>query len=182
MNYKAHETGGILFGIVIFILVGPILLGAFKDDEFIAVVTFVALLGGSFIGSLLPDLDQPSSKISCSLGIITKGISKTLNKLFGHRGFTHTIWFAFICAAILVPGYSLFNFYPVNIVYTGFIVGILIGVVSHLCLDSLTEGKIKPLYPLSSFKVGVGLVKNNKINWVYVAIILLLLISIFYNK
>lgn len=136
MNYKAHEFGGLVSAVVGNIISIPFVSMVSKGNDFIIIVTGVAISLGGLVGSLLPDIDVPTSKISRSLGGVTKTISFIINKVFGHRGVTHKIWFIFFVVIILSPGFYIFNFYPVNILYSGFLFGLAIGILSHIILDS----------------------------------------------
>lgn len=136
MNYKAHEFGGLVASVVGIIISIPFVSMVSKGDEFIIIITGAVIGLGGLIGSLLPDIDIPSSKISRSLGGFTKGISFLINKIFGHRGVTHKIWFIFFIDIILLPGFYIFWFYPINILYLGFLFGLSLGMLSHILLDS----------------------------------------------
>ncbi|WP_336770133.1 metal-dependent hydrolase [Bacillus bombysepticus] len=48
----------------------------------------IGFAAGVLIGSLLPDIDEPKSFI----GKRSFGISKLVNWMFGHRGFTHSLF------------------------------------------------------------------------------------------
>lgn len=52
----------------------------------------VLFYGGTVLGSLLPDIDHPSSFI----GRRSLGISHILNKLLGHRGLSHSLYAVFL--------------------------------------------------------------------------------------
>lgn len=90
--------------------------------------TFALLAVAGTLGGLLPDIDHQKSKLGSKLPII--------NKLFKHRGFTHTIWFALIVyfsTAMLAPQIAIYLF---------------VGCISHLIGDILTPMGLHP------FKVG----------------------------
>lgn len=86
------------------------------------------------IGALLPDICHSGSKI----GRRFKGLSKLINKLFGHRTITHSLLFLILMNMLVA--YLTTN--------EGIRVGILIGMVSHFLLDAATKNGIKLLYPL----------------------------------
>jgi|TARA_Y100000294_G_C8558225_1_gene338004 inner membrane protein len=94
--------------------------------------------------SILPDIDESRSKI----GRKNKIISKTINFIFGHRGFIHTIYIPIII-------FILFNLINTDIAYAA-----LIGYLSHLLGDSLTKAGITPLYPLINKRIN-GFLKTN---------------------
>ena len=91
MNYNAHRIGGVCFGIVSSCLIYQ----TPPTEEKLALS--IILISGAYVGSLIPDLDHPKSY----LGKKFKTLSNTLNKLFGHRGLTHTPIMYFIFSAIL---------------------------------------------------------------------------------
>ena len=81
MNYRTHQIGGVCTGIA----VGRILAPAPYNNEslfFIGIVTVA-----SAFGSLLPDIDEPNSKIGQKVKIISGLIKST----FGHRGLMHSL-------------------------------------------------------------------------------------------
>ncbi|WP_028401073.1 metal-dependent hydrolase [Ectobacillus panaciterrae] len=88
-------------------------------------------------GALLPDIDHPKS----TLGRIIKPISWALHSIFGHRTITHSLLFLFIVTSLL---WTVFPNYPFVVM------GICIGVISHLMLDALTVSGIPLLYPLKT--------------------------------
>lgn len=93
----------------------------------------IALFAGSIVGSIIPDIDTPKSRI----GKILRPISTIIKKTVGHRTFFHSFLFTAIVGIIL----ALFN-YSLGI---GFVVGML----SHILLDILTPGTygVAILYP-----------------------------------
>lgn len=83
------------------------------------------------LGSLLPDIDIPSS----FLGRWLFPISWIINKLFGHRGLFHSITF-YTIIFILLPLYhtSCMKYCTYGVV----LVSLYIGIVLHIVLDKLT--------------------------------------------
>ena len=96
--------------------------------------------------SILPDIDESRSKI----GRKNKILSKTINFIFGHRGFIHTIYIPLIL-------FIIFNFINYELAIAS-----LIGYFSHLFLDALTRQGIRPLYPIYNKKIN-GPFKTNSI-------------------
>ena len=90
------------------------------------------------VGALMPDLDQPDSKMGRNFGIV----SKLIKGVFGHRGLVHTVLGGvIICGAIWlflsrVYGDAMF-----------------IGFLSHLFSDGLTKQGIKLFHPFSKAKL-----------------------------
>lgn len=119
-----------------------------------------AVIGGAF-GGLLPDIDHPESTIGRRL----KPISYVVNTVFGHRGFTHTIF------SLILLSYLLFiisGWIPVSI--KGFALamftGIIIGYSSHLLLDMLTVSGIPLLYPFSNRMFRVARLRTGRDDWI----------------
>ncbi|MBK3493779.1 metal-dependent hydrolase [Viridibacillus sp. YIM B01967] len=94
----------------------------------------IVLVGSSIAGALLPDICHGGSKIGRTFRIT----SKIVNKVFGHRSFTHSLLFLFLMAIVM-------NTYISNESITA---GVLIGMVSHYVLDMATKNGIKLLFPL----------------------------------
>ena len=108
MLVREHVT----FGVV----VGASVSACFMPKSMIPIVIIEA-----FTGSMLPDIDQPESTI----GKIFFPFSWIIYKAFGHRRLIHDIM-------VWIPLAILLSFYfPA-------LVGISIGYLSHLFLDSFT--------------------------------------------
>ncbi|MBN1035340.1 metal-dependent hydrolase [Clostridium botulinum] len=139
MNYKTHINGGILASFYITSQMNTI--------ELLPVTIFV---GGSILGSLLPDIDHKSSYI----GKKAKPVSRVINKLAGHRKLFHSPLLYLILYLIVT--------YPVkDALQLIFINGLFLGIVSHLILDSCTIGGLPWFYPLSKKKISLGKIKTN---------------------
>lgn len=139
MNYKTHINGGILTGLYFS-----------SQMTNVPIMTSAAFIGGSLIGSILPDIDHRSSYI----GRKTKGISKTINKLAGHRKLFHAPLMYFLL-------YSASSGMLINKLLLLGIKGVFFGVLSHLILDSFTIGGLPWFYPLSKKKFSLGKIKTN---------------------
>lgn len=83
--------------------------------------TAFCLFGGALVGSLLPDIDLPTS----TLGKHIRPISTFLNRTIGHRTWTHDMVFLAILCALS------YHYLPLT-------AGIWFGVFGHLFLDGLT--------------------------------------------
>lgn len=114
---------------------------------------FVALVANQF-GAIAPDIDQPTAPFwrNISIGkLFGKLAGKTLG---GHRFITHSI-LGLILAGMLMKALLLFV-HPLmmsvnmNLVWWSFMVGML----SHLIMDSLTKEGVPWLLPLP-FKFGM---------------------------
>lgn len=89
--------------------------------------------GGLYIGSLLPDIDQSQSSISTFFF----GIGRLFQKIFGHRGFIHSLLACLLLWSLIYP------------LHLSFSMGFLLGYLSHLFGDSITNRGVPLLYPLS---------------------------------
>ena len=118
---KTHLVAGILAGIGIVALENKLGIGNNLDK--------VLLVGGCGIGSLLPDADHPDAPVG---KIIPLWI------VFKHRTYTHSLFFMiFIVLLGLVLSVNIF-----------LVIGTIIGVFTHLLLDSTTPTGIRWFYPL----------------------------------
>lgn len=138
MNYQAHRVGGACASV----MVATTMYHATIHEPNTLISVGLAFVGG-VIGGLLPDIDHPTSKVGRKVPLI----SKTINALFGHRGFTHTLvagllftYFLFLCSTILPDMIQAF-FLPFGL-------GLAVGYFSHLLLDMLTVSGIPLFYPI----------------------------------
>lgn len=99
------------------------------------------------IGTMIPDLDHPKSKLSNKL----KPFSKGIGLFFGHRGLMHTIYFS-----LLIPGIIYLFLNKESGLAT------FIGYISHLFLDCLTKKGINLLQPFSKLSLS-GFIKTGGI-------------------
>ncbi|MDR9065313.1 metal-dependent hydrolase [Burkholderia multivorans] len=101
----------------------------------------VLMLAGGVLGSMLPDIDHPSS----AFGRRVLPISMMLSAVFGHRGITHSL-LAVVGMSVLA-WYSLrhLNWHPGYSV--PFVVGITAGYLSHLAGDWMTNSGVPLLWP-----------------------------------
>lgn len=96
---------------------------------------------------VFPDIDEKKSKISRK----TRILSWPLRLFSKHRGIFHSIFFPIIFLFV----FMLSGFY-----IEGF--AVVIGYLSHLLLDSVNYGGIKPFYPVFNYKIK-GFMKSGKI-------------------
>ncbi|MGE7921370.1 metal-dependent hydrolase [Viridibacillus sp. NPDC093762] len=94
----------------------------------------LVLIGSSVVGALIPDICHSGSKIGRTFRIT----SKIVNKIFGHRSFTHSLLFLLLMSVVM-------NTY---ISYESITAGVLLGMVSHYLLDMATKNGIKLFFPL----------------------------------
>lgn len=97
----------------------------------------VDLVAGLMIGSVLPDIDEPNSFI----GRRSFGLASLINRLFGHRGFTHslTCW-------IILAIFSLLYSNP-------FTIGISLGYLFHLMGDLFSTSGLRLFIPFHRKRV-----------------------------
>ena len=134
----------VLFGLFLFLLSWRFGLISFD----------MIVLGALVIGSVLPDLDHPRGLIYSLFGVpiwLRRGVSR----MVGQRGVLHSL---LVAVVVLVLGYLIFG----AILGFGFVVslGLFVGYLGHLFLDSLTVRGVAWLLPFSrkrvSFVIGTG--------------------------
>ena len=103
----------------------------------------------SVAASIIPDIDEPNSKI----GSKVTGISKSTKAIFGHRTITHSLLGAIIFG--LIVNYFVDFFSLPDFITTFFILGYL----SHLLGDIFTISGVPLFYPLSK-KYAIPIVKT----------------------
>lgn len=91
----------------------------------------ILLIGAAVIGGLLPDIDHPQSKV----GRAVYPLSKLISAAVGHRTFTHSLLFMGLLLYFI--GYK-----------DSWALGLLVGIASHVFLDSWTDRGIKLFWPI----------------------------------
>lgn len=140
MNHKAHKVAGVCAGAITATLL-------YHNDiqSGNGLIAIAPIIAGGYIGGLLPDIDHPGSKVGRAL----YPIAWVVNKLFGHRGATHSLLALFLTSVLFIlPSLMLSGF--VGFLYTQFAIGIAAGFLSHLILDMTTKSGIPILYPFVS--------------------------------
>ena len=118
--------------------------------------TAVVLLGGAWVGSLLPDADKTGTKIYRRTRVerrrlLARGIGTLarlplrLLLLLGHRGLTHSLCAAAL-AAVLAGGLVTLVSPPVARVAAA---GVAVGYLAHIAADACTPGGVALFAPLS---------------------------------
>ncbi|MFP3014532.1 MAG: metal-dependent hydrolase [Arsenophonus sp.] len=138
-------TGHIIFSVSSLMLAHKLAI----TPEFARGDWFHLLVGTSF-GSLMPDIDHPSSYIGRSF----RFISVPICYLCGHRCFTHSLLAFFFI--MLLSTQLLNNFWISDIIVQGF----LLGYFSHLVGDMLTAKGILFLWP-SKISFRLPVLSNN---------------------
>lgn len=130
MTGRTHAAAGLLLGSVI--ITTTALTGFFEPFEDSAHAVIAA--GACVLGSLTPDIDCCTSK----LGRKAAPASLALQLIFGHRTLFHS---PILYAALYVLGMLIFPQWGI------FITAAMIGVLTHLILDTLNPAGIPWLYP-----------------------------------
>ena len=126
MKAPNHIVGGYVFTGLVSSLLGW---NIFTDP---------VLLGVTFLGSLLPDVDHPKSLI----GRTFFPISKVINRRYGHRTITHSVFFL-VASSIVI---ALVN----NLILVNYMAATyFVATFSHILFDMMTVSGVVFFYPLS---------------------------------
>lgn len=123
--------------------------------------TLFSAMIGCVIGSLLPDMDQASNRL---WDMLPAGdyVAKIFRRIFlGHRTISHSLLGIFLFYKILefiLPKFLNPQFIDPQIT----LFAIMIGSISHLVADALTEEGIPLLFPFG-FKVGFPPIRSWRI-------------------
>lgn len=152
MMGKTHEVGGICVGAI-----ATAWLYQYTDFSEHILIGAPLLLYTARLGSLLPDIDHPKSMI----GRKVPSLSNFINKSVGHRGATHTLC-AMILVALILSIMTIFL--PINMRLYGWIVvlGMTIGYLSHLFLDTLTPKGIPLFAPFTKKTIRLAKLTTGK--------------------
>ena len=165
MNGKIHATAGVLFGATSLYVLSKIpeskmlMDNGFNDVVYGNITQGDAINAGlvlvtSWFGSLLPDIDHPTSTMSKKFSILSIpyrilqfifGKFKYTKHFVGHRGITHSL--LFMAIPILLMLFAFENaFLKISML------GISIGIFSHLFMDMLNPMGVPLLLPVSKHK------------------------------
>ena len=139
-----------------------LLLRSFTPEGYILLIAFLV-----FLGSILPDIDEPHSKINQWSGFVGKIIAWFTK----HRGIFRSLWPYIIFSAII----SYFFSWPYGVAF-------FIGYLSHLFSDSLTRMGVAPLYPFSEQRIFGPVRVGSWMEYVLLGIFLLILIIIIWLR
>ncbi len=138
MTYKTHNVFGLAELLTVLIN---------YPQNSLGVATVLAGLIANAIGSILPDIDQASNKL-WSLVPGGNWTGNWLRKIFiSHRSVSHSILGTYIAYKIIywvIPNLFNNNFINVNVV----IFSLMIGYVSHILIDGITEEGVPLLWPI----------------------------------
>jgi inner membrane protein len=133
MLWKTHLAFGFLAGIA--------LMPFFNHTH------FLIYFGLVLFGALLPDIDNPDSKVGRYFPFV--------GKIVGHRGIVHSF-------VVGVPVCALVWYF----IGSAYGIALLIGYASHLLIDGLTEEGINFLHPIAKFHLS-GFIRTGKLGeWI----------------
>jgi inner membrane protein len=158
MRYQTHIVSSVAAGLAV--------------THFTQVEPTIGLFTGVLLGCLLPDIDEPNSYIGAktSVKIINKnlGISSLVKLIFGHRGFTHSL---FATLLVFIP-YLLVQTQIIGIVDDSFmqnllgsiLFGVGLGYLFHILGDMLSKSGVPLFMPLTNKRIKVPLYVTGKIS------------------
>ena len=121
-----------------------------------SIIPALIVIGSAAIGSLLPDIDHPGSLLSSS-SRLSRHISNSIAAVTPHRGLTHTPIFAGLIIAVL------YYFLQQRISYCDPIcIGLAVGILSHLVLDTLTERGVMWAWPIIPKHLQLCCIRSNQ--------------------
>lgn len=152
MTYRTHNIFGFASLLAVF---------SYWPVEKLGWATIMAGLIANAIGSILPDIDQGSNK----LWMLLPGgnaIGRILRNMFiAHRSVSHSIigtYVAFKFIVWLTPLIFNNNFINVNLIITS----LMIGCISHIAIDGITEEGVPLLWPIR-WKFGIPPIRSWRI-------------------
>lgn len=134
-----HILGGVTLAVSTSAITG-LYMPYVEADVFSSTQSFIIFGGymfGAVTGSIIPDIEKKGSTISNRF----KFVSFFARLIFGHRGFTHSL-LAVFCSFLLLGG--ICSFLPF---IKPFMIGFVIGYLSHLLLDALNPTGVPLFYP-----------------------------------
>ncbi len=170
MDYKTHRVAGACTGILVSALVLP----EPYTKETLLIYGLITL--SSTVGSYIPDIDEPKSKI----GKLFKPISRTVKTIAGHRGFVHTPVMALLLLFLLLFVKSNFINAEYLLYFEYILLGVICGFLSHLFVDTLTVSGIRWFWPISTYQFSIAsLQTNNKFHQFLVKSVFIILTFLF---
>lgn len=138
MTGKTHQIAGITAGLGYFLI---------QAEPTYQPATLAAVLVGSSLAALLPDIDESASTIWDKIPLVGHAAGEVAEKAtFGHRNSTHSLLGLVIIGGLLYWLLSKFLDYwniNIHILY----ISIIISYGVHLLADSFTEQGIPLLWP-----------------------------------
>lgn len=145
--------------------------GAYALSETVDMPIGLAFTCGLLLGSVLPDIDEPNSLIGRKTSIRVKkskkeikrdkkkgkegefkrvGISTVINKLFGHRGFTHSLPAVMLLSLLLLLSHH------------SFVVGVIWGYFLHIAGDFFSKTGVPLFKPVINRKFKIHIYTTGK--------------------
>lgn len=146
MLFKTHLLGGITSGLVTAIALE-------SNDSFSTspIISTSVVMVTAMLGSGIPDIDKSNS----TFGRKVKPLSFLIEKFFSHRGFTHSLSFiALLSFIVYLISSRLFTNNEISIFL---VLGLSVGMLSHLILDALTKEGIPFFHPFWKKKFSLKL-------------------------
>lgn len=138
MTGKTHQIAGITAGLGYFLMQAP---PTYQP------ATFAAVLVGSSLAALLPDIDQPTSVVWNKIPVVGHIAGEATHvATFGHRNLTHSLLGFVIIGGLLYWILSKFPEYwgiNVHILY----ISMMLSYAVHLLTDTFTVEGIPVLWP-----------------------------------
>lgn len=139
MTARTHDLAAITALGVIF-LVGP--------EQSMTLATAIIAIFANLVGGITPDIDQPTAPFWRNLPV-GKYIGKIFDKMLGgHRFITHSLLglviFGYLFHFLLIFLHPIMRSVNIGFVWWAF----MIGMVSHLIMDTLTKEGVPWLLPL----------------------------------
>jgi len=154
MTGRTHDLAAITALLVVVFIFVP-------SYNFTLATVLVAMLANQ-IGGILPDIDQPTAPFWRNLPV-GKVFGRVFDKLLGgHRFLTHSLvgvgLFSFLAWLLLNFIHPLMTNVDITLVWWAFVIGIL----SHLVMDSFTKEGVPWLLPIP-IKIGLPPTKAMRI-------------------
>ncbi|MGK2897046.1 MAG: metal-dependent hydrolase [Candidatus Makana argininalis] len=110
------------------------------------------IIPGALLTCLLPDIDHPKSFIGKKI----KWLSLPLNKILGHRGFTHSFFIVFFFIFFFKINFFFKKFIPIDSFQS-----MIIGYISHILSDIITPLGVPIFWPLKR-RIILPILSKNK--------------------
>ncbi|MGV3344237.1 metal-dependent hydrolase [Enterobacteriaceae bacterium LUAb1] len=125
-------------GHVIFALASAIFASRAEFTPVLAEGDWWHIIPAALLTCLLPDIDHPQSL----LGQRIKWLSKPIARVFGHRGFTHSLLAIISGIILLKTKFPASTWLPADVFQ-----GMIVGYLSHIIADILTPAGVPLLWP-----------------------------------
>lgn len=150
-------TTHLAFGLASSLYLAPEIITYAGSGGINAPCSFTLIMCGTLIGSLIPDIDSPRSKIGRKVPVP----SHLIGFFIGHRTLFHSL---VIPAFLSILTYILKEMESASLFPVLFLVGSIdLGYILHIILDSLTKEGVPLLYPFSDRYFGLKLVREGGI-------------------